>query len=56
MESLEEEKLSFCIVVTKIDKANQKTISQNIKLLKQQVQKILGYLPEIIPSSSMKKS
>ena len=56
MESLEGEKLSFCIVVTKIDKANQKTISHNIKLLKQQVQKILGYLPEIIPSSSMKKS
>jgi hypothetical protein len=27
-----------------------------MKLLKQQVQKILGYLPEIIPSSSVKKS
>lgn len=56
MESLEEEKLSFCIVVTKIDKANQKTVSQNLKLLKQQVQKTIGYLPEIILSSSVKKS
>ncbi|MBR6908348.1 hypothetical protein IKN40_07920 [bacterium] len=56
MESLEEEELPFSIVVTKTDKANQKTISQNMKLLKRQVQKILGYLPEIIPSSSVKKS
>ena len=55
MESLEEEKLPFSIIVTKTDKANQKTVSQNMKLLKQQVQKILGYLPEIIPSSSVKK-
>ena len=56
MESLEEEKLPFSIIITKTDKANQKTVSQNMKLLKQQVQKILGYLPEIIPSSSVKKS
>jgi hypothetical protein len=27
-----------------------------LKLLKQQVLKIIGYLPEIIPSSSVKKS
>ena len=56
MESFQEDDLDFAIVVTKIDKANQKTISQNLKLLKQQVQKIIGYLPEIIPSSSVKKS
>ena len=56
MESLEEEKLPFSIIITKTDKANQKTVSQNMKLLKQQVQKILRYLPEIIPSSSVKKS
>jgi GTP-binding protein len=55
MESLEEEQLPFSIVVTKTDKANQKTVSQNMKLLKQQVQKTLGYLPEIILSSSVKK-
>jgi GTP-binding protein EngB required for normal cell division len=51
MKSLQEEDLDFVIVVTKTDKANQKTISQNLKLLKQQVLKIIGYLPEIIPSS-----
>jgi GTP-binding protein len=55
MESLKEEELPFSIVVTKTDKANQKTVSQNMKLLKQQVQKTLGYLPEIILSSSVKK-
>ena len=55
MESLQEEDLDFVIVVTKTDKANQKTVSQNLKLLKQQVQKTIGYLPEIIPSSSVKK-
>jgi GTP-binding protein EngB required for normal cell division len=56
MESLQEENLDFVIVVTKTDKANQKTVSQNLKLLKQQVQKTIGYLPEIILSSSVKKS
>jgi GTP-binding protein EngB required for normal cell division len=41
MGSLEEEKLLFCIVVTKIDKASQKVVSQNVKLLKQKVQAML---------------
>ena len=56
MESLQGEDLDFVIVVTKTDKANQKTVSQNLKLLKQQAQKTIGYLPEIILSSSVKKS
>ena len=56
MQSLEEENLDFVIVMTKIDKANQKTVSQNLKLLKQQVQKTISYLPDIIMSSSVKKS
>ena len=55
MGSLEEEKLLFCIVVTKTDKASQKVVSQNVKLLKQKVQAMLWYLPEIILSSSVKK-
>ncbi len=56
MESLEEDELDFAIIMTKIDKANQKTVSQNLKSLKQQVQKTISYLPDIIMSSSVKKS
>ena len=39
LQALSEEELDFAIVVTKADKANQKTLHQNIKLLKQAVQK-----------------
>ena len=39
LQALSEEELDFVIVVTKADKANQKTLHQNIKLLKQAVQK-----------------
>ena len=39
LQALSEEELDFVIVVTKADKANQKTLHQNIKLLKQSVQK-----------------
>ena len=38
LQALSEEELDFVIVVTKADKANQKTLHQNIKLLKQAVQ------------------
>lgn len=37
--ALREEKLDFAIIVTKADKANQKTLHQNLKLLKQAIQK-----------------
>ena len=39
LQALSEERLDFVIVVTKADKANQKTLHQNIRLLKQSVQK-----------------
>lgn len=39
LQALSEEELDFVIVVTKADKANQKMLHQNIKLLKQSVQK-----------------
>ena len=56
LDDLDKSEMKTIIIgVTKTDKANQKTVSQNMKLLKQQVQKILGYLPEIIQSSSVKK-
>ena len=39
LQALSEERLDFVIVVTKADKANQKMLHQNIRLLKQSVQK-----------------
>ena len=39
LQALSEERLDFVIVVTKADKANQKTLHQNIRLLKQSIQK-----------------
>ena len=39
LQALSEESLDFVIVVTKADKANQKMLHQNIRLLKQSVQK-----------------
>lgn len=55
MSELDKENLSFFIVVTKIDKANQKSISKNIKLLKQEIVKYIGYEPNIFLSSAVKK-
>ena len=55
LQALSEESLDFVIVVTKADKANQKTLHQNIRLLKQSVQKQIWFLPEIVVSSSVKK-
>jgi probable GTP-binding protein engB len=37
--ALTEENLNFALILTKTDKANQKTLHQNIKLLKQALQK-----------------
>ena len=55
LQALSEEELDFVIVVTKADKANQKMLHQNIKLLKQSVQKQIWLLPTMIISSSVKK-
>jgi len=55
LQALSEEGLDFVIVVTKADKANQKTLHQNIRLLKQSVQKQIWFLPEMVISSSVKK-
>lgn len=56
IQALQEEKLTFALVITKTDKANQKTLHQNIKLLKQQLQKELGVLPDMLLSSTVKKT
>lgn len=55
VQALREEKLDFAIIVTKADKANQKTLHQNLKLLKQAIQKEIWFLPQMILSSSVKK-
>lgn len=55
LQALSEESLDFVIVVTKADKANQKTLHQNIRLLKQSIQKQIWFLPEMVVSSSVKK-
>lgn len=54
--ALADEKLSFAIIITKTDKANQKTLHHNLKLLKQAIKKENWSLPPFLLSSSVKKS
>lgn len=53
--ALTEENLNFALILTKTDKANQKTLHQNIKLLKQALQKEMWKVPELLLSSTIKK-
>lgn len=53
--ALTEESLNFALILTKTDKANQKTLHQNIKLLKQVLQKQMWKVPELLLSSTTKK-
>lgn len=53
--ALTEESLNFALILTKTDKANQKTLHQNIKLLKQALQKQMWKVPELLLSSTTKK-
>ena len=53
--ALTEENLNFALILTKTDKANQKTLHQNIKLLKQTLQKEMWKVPELLLSSTIKK-
>lgn len=53
--ALTEESLNFALILTKTDKANQKTLHQNIKLLKQALQKQMWKVPELLLSSTIKK-
>lgn len=53
--ALREESLNFALILTKTDKANQKTLHQNIKLLKQALQKEMWKVPELLLSSTIKK-
>lgn len=53
--ALTEENLNFALILTKTDKANQKTLHQNIKLFKQALQKEMWKVPELLLSSTIKK-
>lgn len=55
IQALKEEHLTFSLIITKTDKANQKTLNQNLKLLRQALQKQIGQLPELFLSSTVKK-
>lgn len=55
LEALKEENLTFSLIITKTDKTNQKNLHQNLKLLRQALQKQIGILPEITLSSTVKK-
>lgn len=55
IQAVKEENLTFALVITKTDKATQKSLHQNIKLLKQHLQKLLGKLPDMLLSSTVKK-
>lgn len=56
IQALKEENLTFALIITKTDKVNQKTLHQNLKLLKQSLQKQMGTIPELLLSSTVKKA
>lgn len=46
----------YCLVFTKSDKENQREVSKNIKLFKEEILKFQQFLPRIIITSSIKKT
>ena len=54
MDELVNERIPFDIILTKTDKATQKVVSQNLKLLKQELQKKSIQAPNIFLSSGIK--
>ena len=55
IQALEEEDLDFTIILSKIDKCNQKTLHHNSKQLELALQESIGRIPTILRSSSIKK-
>ena len=56
IQELVDENLEFAVIVTKIDKASQKEVSKNTKLLKESLKKTIWFLPELVLTSSVKKT
>ena len=55
IQTLQEEGIHFDIIVTKIDKVNQKELNKNIQKLKDALDELLPRVPKIFLSSSTKK-
>ena len=53
--TLEDEKILYTIVMTKIDKCNQKELSTNTRLFKEKLETIVDYMPKIFPISNVSK-
>jgi GTP-binding protein len=53
--SLDQKNIPFDIVMTKIDKATQKSLSLHTRLLKEHLTKIVAHMPNIFPVSNVTK-
>lgn len=53
--SLDQKNIPFDIVMTKIDKATQKSLSLHTRLLKEHLTKIVTHMPNIFPVSNVTK-
>jgi GTP-binding protein EngB required for normal cell division len=52
---LDQKNIPFDIIVTKIDKATQKELSVHMRLLKENIAKVVTTLPNIFPVSNITK-
>lgn len=53
--SLDQKNIPFDIVMTKIDKANQKSLSLHTRLLKEKLATIVTHMPQIFSISNVTK-
>jgi len=53
--SLDQKNIPFDIVMTKIDKATQKSLSLHTRLLKEELTKVTTHMPKIFPISNVSK-
>ena len=53
--SLDQKNIPFDIVVTKMDKATQKAFSLHTRLLKEELARLVTYMPKIFPISNVTK-
>jgi GTP-binding protein len=52
---LDQKNIPFDVVMTKIDKATQKSLSLHMRLLKQHLEKIVTHMPKIFTVSNVTK-
>jgi len=53
--TLEEEKIPYTIVVTKMDKAKQKDFNANLRALKDRLEEFVEIMPKLFPISNVSK-